>query len=146
MQPNDIAFAVHALALSLFTLGQSFVYKRDANQRVSDINRGVLSFLFASIAIGGVLVSAGKFVELDLVLWLSYIKLYISGAKMVPQVRSLLSGSLQFVRSRKVAQVWLNYRRKSTVGWSIENILLDFTGGTLSLCVFLVHHIVRRLS
>ncbi|GJN90825.1 hypothetical protein Rhopal_003839-T1 [Rhodotorula paludigena] len=114
VQPNDIAFAVHALALSFFTLGQSFVYKRDANQRVSDINRGVLSFLFASIAVGGVLVSAGKFVELDLVLWLSYIKLYISGAKMVPQV-------------------WLNYRRKSTVGWSIENILLDFTGGTLSL-------------
>lgn len=27
----------------------------------------------------------------------------------------------------------MNYRRKSTIGWSIGNILLDFTGGTLSM-------------
>lgn len=27
----------------------------------------------------------------------------------------------------------MNFRRKSTVGWSIGNILLDFTGGTLDL-------------
>jgi hypothetical protein len=27
----------------------------------------------------------------------------------------------------------MNYRRKSTEGWSIGNILLDFTGGVLSV-------------
>jgi len=27
----------------------------------------------------------------------------------------------------------MNFRRKSTVGWSIGNILLDFTGGMLSM-------------
>ena len=27
----------------------------------------------------------------------------------------------------------MNYRRQSTVGWSIGNILLDFTGGSLSI-------------
>ena len=27
----------------------------------------------------------------------------------------------------------MNYRRKSTTGWSIGNILLDFTGGVLSM-------------
>jgi len=27
----------------------------------------------------------------------------------------------------------MNFRRKSTVGWSIGNILLDFTGGILSI-------------
>lgn len=26
----------------------------------------------------------------------------------------------------------MNYRRKSTLGWSIGNVLLDFTGGMLS--------------
>lgn len=26
----------------------------------------------------------------------------------------------------------MNYKRKSTVGWSIFNIFLDFTGGSLS--------------
>ena len=29
-------------------------------------------------------------------------------------------------------QVWLNYKRKSTVGWTIHNVLLDFTGGLTS--------------
>jgi cystinosin len=29
--------------------------------------------------------------------------------------------------------MWLNYTRKSTAGWSIINILLDFTGGSLSI-------------
>ena len=27
----------------------------------------------------------------------------------------------------------MNFRRKSTVGWSIGNVLLDFTGGTCSI-------------
>jgi len=27
----------------------------------------------------------------------------------------------------------MNFRRQSTVGWSIGNILLDFTGGILSM-------------
>ena len=27
----------------------------------------------------------------------------------------------------------MNFRRKSTVGWSIGNVLLDFTGGSLSM-------------
>ena len=32
-----------------------------------------------------------------------------------------------------VPQAWMNYKRKSTEGWSIGNILLDFTGGILSV-------------
>ncbi len=32
-----------------------------------------------------------------------------------------------------IPQVWVNYKRQSTVGWSIYQILLDFTGGVLSL-------------
>ena len=27
----------------------------------------------------------------------------------------------------------MNYRRKSTDGWSIGNVMLDFTGGSLSI-------------
>jgi len=30
-------------------------------------------------------------------------------------------------------QAVMNFRHKSTVGWSIGNILLDFTGGILSM-------------
>jgi cystinosin len=32
-----------------------------------------------------------------------------------------------------VPQVWVNYKRKSTQGWSIWQILFDFTGGVLSI-------------
>ena len=32
-----------------------------------------------------------------------------------------------------ILQAYYNYRRKSTSGWSIGNVLLDFTGGILSI-------------
>jgi cystinosin len=32
-----------------------------------------------------------------------------------------------------VPQAWMNYKRKSTQGWSIYPMLLDFAGGWLSL-------------
>lgn len=35
--------------------------------------------------------------------------------------------------SKYMPQAILNYRRKSTVGWSIGNILLDFTGGSMDI-------------
>jgi uncharacterized membrane protein YgcG len=34
--------------------------------------------------------------------------------------------------------VLLNHRRKSTVGWNIANVLLDFTGGAFSLAQLFV--------
>lgn len=44
----------------------------------------------------------------------SYIKVVITLVKYVPQA-------------------WLNYQRKSTTGWDITQILLDLTGGVLSI-------------
>lgn len=32
----------------------------------------------------------------------------------------------------------MNYQRKSTVGWSIGNVLLDFTGGSLSILQMII--------
>ncbi len=51
---------------------------------------------------------------LTLLYFYSYVKLAITIIKYVPQA-------------------WMNYKRKSTEGWSIGNILLDFTGGVLSV-------------
>lgn len=33
----------------------------------------------------------------------------------------------------------MNYKRKSTVGWSIGNIILDFTGGILSMLQMIIN-------
>lgn len=51
---------------------------------------------------------------LDFLYYCSYVKLCITLIKYVPQA-------------------FYNYKRKSTVGWSIGNIFLDFTGGILSM-------------
>ena len=32
-----------------------------------------------------------------------------------------------------IPQAWANYRRKSTVGWSIDQVLLDLVGGIFSV-------------
>ena len=41
----------------------------------------------------------------------------------------------------------MNFRRKSTVGWSIGNILLDFTGGILSMLqMFLIAYNTGTLT
>ena len=51
---------------------------------------------------------------LDFLYACSYVKLIITLVKYLPQAV-------------------MNYRRKSTMGWSIGNVLLDFTGGVLSI-------------
>lgn len=46
---------------------------------------------------------------------------YLSGVKV----------GISFVKY--CPQVYLNWSRKSTIGWNIWNVLLDFTGGILSI-------------
>ncbi|EGG04136.1 uncharacterized protein MELLADRAFT_49286 [Melampsora larici-populina 98AG31] len=126
---NDLIFSLHALLLSLITCFQSQIYKRDSNQTVSLPTRYLLIILTVLLPILTLLCIQTEtsshpnpkflflkngFEFLDLVMVLSTFKVWISFVKYVPQV-------------------WLNYKRKSTVGWSILNILLDFLGGTLSL-------------
>ncbi|KAF9968113.1 hypothetical protein BGZ73_000248 [Actinomortierella ambigua] len=114
VRANDVFFAVHALALSSFTLFQTFIYKSDRDQRVSSP-----SILLIGIAVLGAFAVAfsaalGANGWIDVLYYLSYIKLGVSFIKYCPQV-------------------YLNYTAKSTVGWSIHNILLDLTGGVLSI-------------
>lgn len=57
---------------------------------------------------------ANKFSWLNFVYVMSYLKLITTVLKYIPQV-------------------YLNYILKSTVGWHIQNVILDFTGGILSI-------------
>jgi len=59
----------------------------------------------------------------------------ITGAPLPQAADTLLmmgyaKAAITFVKY--LPQVYLNYKRKSTVAWSLENVLLDFTGGSLS--------------
>lgn len=44
--------------------------------------------------------------------------------------------------SRYIPQVLLNYKRQSTVGWNIWNVLLDFEGGILSVSQIVIDAMV----
>lgn len=37
-----------------------------------------------------------------------------------------------------IPQMWVNYKRKSTLGWSIYPMLMDFAGGWLSLAQLVI--------
>jgi len=114
VQPNDVAFAIHAAILASITLLQTWIYPRAPGQRLSTVNHFVVTIALVVFATNLFSVIVGRESTIDLLYILSYFKLYVSVAKYIPQV-------------------WDNYLRKSTIGWSIGNILLDLTGGSLSL-------------
>ncbi|KAK9896366.1 PQ-loop-domain-containing protein [Cystobasidium minutum MCA 4210] len=120
---NDVAFAVHALAISLVTLFQTFLYDRGHKQSISSFSAFFITATSIIVAVSTVATGFGSLAWLDLLYYLSYLKSAISFLKYVPQA-------------------WMNYKRKSTVGWSIHNIILDFTGGSCSLAqLFLDAHL-----
>ncbi|XP_053666897.1 cystinosin homolog [Anopheles marshallii] len=116
---NDVAFSIHATIATLLTVAQCFIYER-GEQRVSRIAWGILVIFVIVVIVAGILVGTETFHWLDFLYVLSYIKLSVTLIKYVPQAV-------------------LNFRRKSTVGWSIENVLLDFTGGMLSMLQMLLN-------
>lgn len=115
VQSNDVAFAVHAFVLASFTLFQIGYYDGFRSQRPSKMISGIILFVL------GLIVTVPLFIFglhvgtiLDYLYMLSYIKLSVTLIKYIPQVV-------------------LNFQRKSTAGWSIWQILLDFSGGLLSI-------------
>ncbi|KAF9520392.1 hypothetical protein BS47DRAFT_1323917 [Hydnum rufescens UP504] len=119
VQLNDVAFSCHAATLALFTLLQTYWYPRAPGQRLSLFNSLLISLVFLIAASNLFAVAMGAEQGIDFLYLISYFKLYVTIAKFIPQV-------------------WNNFRRKSTVGWSIGNIVLDLTGGILSFVQLMI--------
>jgi cystinosin len=118
VQANDVAFSVGALVLTLFNVYQYCIYERGA-QTVARPFRIFIVFCVVVVAIWGIIIAAGVrtkyfFVPLDLLYGLGLVKLAVTLIKYVPQI-------------------CLTYRRKTSVGWNIANVLLDISGGLLSV-------------
>ena len=125
VQPEDIGFAGHALLLTIITICQYFYYRdsEDKEQKVNLFTINILSVMiwgaFLLILLESILnyydphVKKGAKYVFNSLIYLGWCKVIISLIKYIPQVYS-------------------NYKRKSTIGWNIHNILLDFTGGILS--------------
>ncbi|XP_018577032.1 cystinosin homolog [Anoplophora glabripennis] len=119
VQINDIVFALHAAVATIFTIIQCFIYERE-EQRVSITARVIIGIFGTFLLISIILAATDVIHWLDFLYYCSYVKLTITLIKYVPQA-------------------YMNYKRKSTIGWSIGNILLDFTGGTLSMLQMIVN-------
>ncbi|XP_041086995.1 cystinosin-like [Polyodon spathula] len=113
VEANDVFFSLHAVVLTLVGICQCCLYER-GEQRVSKVAIGllVIAWVFAFSALFAAV--TGTITWLDYLYYFSYIKLGVTLVKYIPQA-------------------YMNYRRKSTVGWSIGNVLLDFTGRSFSL-------------
>ncbi|KNE66508.1 lysosomal Cystine transporter [Allomyces macrogynus ATCC 38327] len=119
--PNDVVFAVHAWVLTIITW--------KATHSLSVLCKVVILAAMGSIATYLIaMVVKPSIEELDLMNFLGSWKLGMSLIIYLPQM-------------------FMNYRNKSTVGWSIHNIILDATGGTLSLVqLFLDAWIAWRIT
>lgn len=120
---EDVLFSVHAAAITAVTLGQCIAYRTPDTRFFTAV--GKLCAGAAAAATGAAVFVALGGAELQWATWmnlllgLSFVKLLVSLTKYIPQVV-------------------LNQQRRSTDGWNIWNVLLDFTGGVLSLAqVFL---------
>ncbi|KAM4698939.1 cystinosin [Discoglossus pictus] len=110
---NDVFFSLHAVLLTVVVIIQCCIYER-GTQTVSKAAIGLLiiAWLFAFCTL--FVTVAGQVSWLQFLFCFSYIKLAITLTKYFPQA-------------------YMNFHRKSTEGWSIGNVLLDFTGGSFSI-------------
>ncbi|KAG7375661.1 hypothetical protein PHYPSEUDO_000300 [Phytophthora pseudosyringae] len=116
---NDVFFSLHAAVLVAVSLFQCAIYPRGGQQVSTPTILWTVGALVAAVLFGLAVVFTGNNEDsvintLNLLYLLSYVKLMTTLVKCLPQIA-------------------LNYQRKSTVGWTIWNVLLDIGGGLLSI-------------
>ncbi|KAM6549679.1 hypothetical protein CsatB_021355 [Cannabis sativa] len=105
---NDVAFSSHAVLLTAITLVQIAIYER-GGQTVSKISLGIVSIVWLAAGVC-------FFIALPNHSWLWLINIFNSIQVFMTVIKY-------------IPQAFMNFNRKSTDGFSIGNILLDFSGG-----------------
>ena len=125
VQIQDIVFACHALLLTIVTIIQILYYfdPKDKLQKVSNVTITIILIMLWGAVLLVILENGFEYYDphvkenrkyiFNSLVYMGWCKVVISLIKYIPQVIS-------------------NYKRKSTIGWNIHNILLDFTGGVFS--------------
>lgn len=115
VQLNDVIFTLHAVFVTIITIIQCFIYDR-GSQKISKFCLTLISlaWLFIIVTLFVVIFGDNLISWLQYLYYFSYIKLGVTIIKYIPQAL-------------------MNCQRQSTLGWSIGNVLLDFTGGSFSL-------------
>lgn len=114
VRPNDVFFATYALFIEVVLGIQCCIYYKEPGQVVSKTCWVLVAGSLLSIVVACVLAAENIIWWLDVFYLMSYLKLGITPLKYIPQL-------------------YVNYRHKSTAGFSMVGLLMDFTGGVLSL-------------
>jgi cystinosin len=123
---QDLFFACHGLCLSTAQLVQCLVYSR-GNKGNNEFKLWVVLFLAA-----------------EYIVFITFLILQITGHKMpngatVINICGYCKAAITLLKYSP--QVYLNYKNKSTSGWSIGNVMLDFSGGMFSLLQLVIEAI-----
>ncbi|KAF5306127.1 hypothetical protein FQR65_LT07403 [Abscondita terminalis] len=110
---NDVVYNIHGIFAISLTITQCLVYER-GNQIVSIFARVIIGSIFLFFIIVMSLAGFGVIHWLDSLYFCSYVKVLNTALKYLPQA-------------------YMNYKRKSTQGWSIGLVLLQLCGGICSL-------------
>lgn len=116
---NDVFFSLHAALLVAVSLVQCSIYPRGGQSVSKPTILWTSGTFVVAVVFGLFILFTGNREDsvlntLNLLYLLSYVKLVTTLVKCLPQIV-------------------LNYQRKSTVGWTIWNVLLDIAGGLLSI-------------
>jgi len=115
---TDVIFASHALLLICIQFGCLMYYPRGDNH---------LSYFWVPFGIATIVATALYGIAWD------------SSNEAVVKFMGIMKVVISFVKY--CPQVYLNWKRKNTEGWSLENVLLDFTGGVLSFLQIYVDYL-----
>jgi cystinosin len=134
VESNDVAFAIHALIMSIIWLYQLEIYggfekMRKQGKRIVSRPIATLIYIILGTSIGYgalILLSDRQYIQFDL----TYVKSYLN---WLDYLYFLSFMKVLITMAKYIPQVVMNMMRKSCVGWNVWNILLDITGGILSL-------------
>ncbi|XP_027359197.1 cystinosin homolog isoform X1 [Abrus precatorius] len=117
---NDVAFSTHAVILNLIILSQIAMFER-GNQKFSKYAIAIVAAVWFSAAVC-------FFIALPSQSWLWLISIF---------------NSIQVVMTviKYFPQAFMNFLRKSTDGFSVGGVLLDFSGGVFNYSQMVVQSI-----
>jgi cystinosin len=133
--PNDIAFAIHALLLSTVWVIQIWYYQHLPTQpsHLTSSSPSQSASKVTLLAIAAIVIVIIIYASLILTLPNSSSHALTSWWNWLDFMYTLANIKVAITVVKYCPQVLLNCRRKSTEGWNIWNILLDFMGGILSI-------------
>lgn len=124
IESNDVAYSIHALLIAVLQIFQVTYYGGFSTNRLSKVIIALTTVvtLFSFVYVSFIILQIQGFEWINFLYVMAIIKIILTAISYVPQLI-------------------LNSQRKSTVGFNIWAIILDFCGGTLSMIQLLLDSI-----